>query len=103
MFFMIIYRLRRYLNKSGHMRTGVAVRTARFQVATLTARWHRTPPTERGRENLRRFYDRGTAFIADAAPGVFEQVDACFPFGAFIAGQTLVLQSYRETLYRVAV
>jgi hypothetical protein len=45
---------------------------------------HYPPATEPGGENLRRIYDRGTAFITGAVPAVFEQAGAYFLFGAFM-------------------
>jgi Fic family protein len=68
--------------EAGHFR-GEGHELADVSVSLGEYGTHRPPPTEPGGENLRRIYDQGTAFIANAVPGTFEQAGAYFLFGAF--------------------
>lgn len=69
--------------EAGHFR-GEGHQLANVSVSLGEYGTHHPPPTEPGGENLRRIYERGTAFITGAVPGVFEQAGAYFLFGAFM-------------------
>ncbi len=69
--------------EAGHFR-GAGHELAKASVSQREHGTHHPPPAEPGGENLRRIYDRGSAFITTEVPGVFEQAGAYFLFGAFM-------------------